>query len=503
MLVTCPDCKKQISSLVTACPNCGYPGPFAAAKEEEAPPVVAQQVQDAQEQEKTPPSLAVKKTGIARKIGVIAVLALVIVGVVTFMAGQVSPQRSYLGVSVLLESSDSSKPTGAIIYSVEKDSPAAQAGLELDDVIVSVNGKEIKSGSELPPAIANIRPGNSARLQIWRKGETREIEVKVGIAVASATPETHVSPPTVSPPPKTHTATVATKGSEKEAGAGLPKTATNSIGMEFVLIPAGSFMMGVTEDSQGYYAEEGPRHRVTISQPFYLGKYEVTQQQWAALMDKDFSKFKGRDNPVHFVSWDAAQEFIQRLNQKEGTDKYRLPTEAEWEYAARAGTSSLYWFGNDDKNFGEYEWYEGNCGGQIHPVGQKRPNAWGLYDMQGNVSEWVQDWFQKDYYAHSPQQDPKGPASGECVIKSGACRVMRGGRCDLDGTRLSIRSHNQPDKGAQFDGFRLAFSLNGAQVARSASLDEIIDKTAKNANEIVTKCRNHPGIREECEKLGL
>ena len=164
---------------------------------------------------------------------------------------------------------------------------------------------------------------------------------------------------------------------------------TNSIGMEFMLIPAGTFMMG----SEKGYADEKPQHRVTISRPFYLGKYEVTQAQWEAVMGNNPSRFDGRNNPVEQVSWEDVRVFIARLNAHEGHTRYRLPTEAEWEYAARAGSTSAYSFGDDAARLGQYAWYGDNSGKTTHPVGQKLPNAWGLHDMHGNVWEWVQGWY--------------------------------------------------------------------------------------------------------------
>jgi formylglycine-generating enzyme required for sulfatase activity len=168
-----------------------------------------------------------------------------------------------------------------------------------------------------------------------------------------------------------------------------------SLDMEFVEIPAGEFDMGSPSDEVGIY--EGPVHRVTISKAFKMGKYEVTQKQWREVMGTDPSYFKGDDLPVESVSWDEVQEFINKLNEKEGTTNYRLPSEAEWEYAARAGTTTRYSFGDDESKLGEYAWYDKNSGGKTHPVGQKQPNPWGLYDMHGNVCEWVQDTYHINY----------------------------------------------------------------------------------------------------------
>jgi formylglycine-generating enzyme required for sulfatase activity len=225
----------------------------------------------------------------------------------------------------------------------------------------------------------------------------------------------------------------------------------NSIGMEFVLIPAGEFMMGSSDADKEAFDNEKPQHRVTISQPFYLGKYTVTQAQWEAVMGSNPSGFKGRNNPVENVSWDDVQEFIKKLNQKEGGNKYRLPTEAEWEYAARAGTTSRYSFGDDAEALGRYAWYWGNSGKTTHPVGGKEPNGLGLYDMHGNVWEWVQDWY--GGYAGSLATDPRGPSSGSYRVIRGGSWIINAGYC-----RSAYRGLNTPDDRDNSVGFRLAFS---------------------------------------------
>lgn len=232
------------------------------------------------------------------------------------------------------------------------------------------------------------------------------------------------------------------------------KTFTNEIGMEFVRIKAGFFTMGSDENldkEAGDY--EKPQHRVTISQDFYLGKYAVTQDEWEAVMGSNPSEFKGKRHPVENVSWNDIQMFIQRLNAKEGTDKYRLPSEAEWEYAARAGTKSAYSFGDDASQLGQYAWFKDNSGDQTHPVGQKKPNPWGLYDMHGNVWEWVQDWFDVSYYASGTSIDPAGSSSG--II-----RVLRGGSWNLPAKNLrsAARFGDTPDNRDEYGGFRLARS---------------------------------------------
>jgi len=179
--------------------------------------------------------------------------------------------------------------------------------------------------------------------------------------------------------------------------ADLEETITNSIGMEFVLIPAGEFDMGSPSDEEGRDSDEGPVHHVKIEKSFYMGRYEVTQKEWREVMGDNPSYFKGDDRPVEQVSWGDIQEFIRKLSEKEGTDKYRLPSEAEWEYACRAGTTTRYSFGDSESKLGDYAWYVENSYYKTHLVGKKKPNPWGLYDMHGNVFEWVQDTYHSDY----------------------------------------------------------------------------------------------------------
>ena len=215
-------------------------------------------------------------------------------------------------------------------------------------------------------------------------------------------------------------------------------------GMEFVRIPAGEFLMGST--SQGGFYSEQPVTRVRISRAFELGKHEVTQAEWQAVMGSNPSHFDecGGDCPVEKVSWDEVQEFIGRLNALEGEARYRLPTEAEWEYAARAGTTTDRYAGNLDA----IAWYDGNSGGRPHPVGRKAPNAWGLHDMLGNVYEWVQDWY--GAYPGGSVTDPQGPAAG-------SDRVARGGGwgSGARGCRSSFRRGFRPGYRDGGLGFRL------------------------------------------------
>jgi formylglycine-generating enzyme required for sulfatase activity len=187
----------------------------------------------------------------------------------------------------------------------------------------------------------------------------------------------------------------------------------DGVKMEFVPIPDGSFMMG--SDKIG---DAKPVHRVTISEPFYLGKFEVTQEQWQRIMGSNPSRFKGAKNPVECVSWDDCQKFLEALKQKVPNQTFRLPTEAEWEYACRAKSKTDYCFGDAPDKLRDYAWFTENNQDKTHPVGQKKPNSWGLYDTHGNVREWCQDWYGE--YTAKSATDPTGPATG-------SSRVLRGG----------------------------------------------------------------------------
>ena len=219
--------------------------------------------------------------------------------------------------------------------------------------------------------------------------------------------------------------------------------------MEFVLIPAGSFNMG---EEMGFPYEK-PVHKVTISRPFYLGKYEVTQEDWETVMGDNPSYFKGKRKPVEQVSWEDCQVFLKTLNAKVSVPTYNfaLPTEAQWEYACRAGTRTWFCFGSNYNQLREYAWYDDRMLGGTRPVGQKKPNNWGLYDMHGNVFEWCQDRYASDFYVNSPADDPSGP-------EAGATRVRRGGAWDRDAMdcRSSYRGVNSADHRDFFLGFRVA-----------------------------------------------
>ncbi len=190
--------------------------------------------------------------------------------------------------------------------------------------------------------------------------------------------------------------------------------------MKFAYIPAGSFMMGSPDSDEDSYSDEKPQHKVTLD-AFRMMTTPVTQAMWEKVMGENPSDFKGDSTrPVENVSWDDIQEFLKKLNAMDRGKGYRLPTEAEWEYACRAGTTTKYWSGDSESDLARVGWYDKNSDDTTHPVGKKPANPWGLYDMHGNVWEWCEDWFDDDYYQRSPEKNPQGPDSGES-------RVLRGG----------------------------------------------------------------------------
>jgi len=197
----------------------------------------------------------------------------------------------------------------------------------------------------------------------------------------------------------------------------------DGVKMEFVLIPPGTFMMGEEKGADN----ETPAHRVTITRPFYLAKYEVTREQYQEVIQGVPGKVDRPRHPVDFARWNTCQEFLAKLNQKKPEGGFRLPTEAEWEYAARAGAASRYSFGNNEALLPEHAWFGELAGGAAHPVGQKRPNPSGLYDMYGNVWEWCQDFYGK--YDAKDQVDPTGPTAGQQHVFRGGAWNCRADRC--------------------------------------------------------------------------
>jgi formylglycine-generating enzyme required for sulfatase activity len=247
---------------------------------------------------------------------------------------------------------------------------------------------------------------------------------------------------------------LAKLGPAPEARPGAPSLTLDlgkGVGLKLVLIRPGKFMMGSPDSEQGHEGNEGPQHEVTISKPFYMGVTEVTQAQYEAVVGTHASANRGPANPVERVSWEEATEFCRRLSQK--THKtLRLPTEAEWEYACRAGSKTRFFFGESDDALDEHAWHSGNSAGITHPVGQKKPNAWGLYDMAGNMWEWCQDFYGD--YASGAATDPAGPDSG-------THRVLRGGAWHFKPIycRSAVRSFSTSDNHTFDFGFRVAASV--------------------------------------------
>ena len=225
------------------------------------------------------------------------------------------------------------------------------------------------------------------------------------------------------------------------------ETVTNSIGVELVELRAGRFLMG----SEHGKLDETPIHPVQITGSFYMGKTEVTQGQWEQVMGSNPSFFDAeKEHPVEKVSMDAVEDFLQKLNSIDSLYTYRLPTEAEWEYACRAGTSTAYHFGDDVSLLGNYAVYGREVNEGHAPVKSKQPNAWGLYDMMGNVSEWTADYYKSDYYESSPADNPQGPERGNH-------RVLRGGGYIHKDTvvRCALRGSSGPAFELPFVGFRV------------------------------------------------
>jgi formylglycine-generating enzyme required for sulfatase activity len=260
-----------------------------------------------------------------------------------------------------------------------------------------------------------------------------------------------------------------------------PESITNTLDMTFNKIPAGTFMMGSPESEEGREDDE-TQHKVTITKAFYMQTTEVTQGQWKAVMgtepwkgieqlsfsyDYDDYVKKGPNYAASCVNWDDATAYCKKLSEKESVT-YRLPTEAEWEYACRAGTETRWNFGDDEKILGDYAWYDKNASDvdeqYTRQVGLKKPNAFGLYDMHGNVTEWCHDYYEEDYYKQSPEKDPTGPTSAQVYIPY-SFRVLRGGSWYGNGSRFTrSAARGWFDAGRDDDvgdvGFRLVRELD-------------------------------------------
>ena len=244
-------------------------------------------------------------------------------------------------------------------------------------------------------------------------------------------------------------------GSSSFIGQNIPVT-VSGVTYTMVAVRGGTFQMGATsEQGSDTKEDESPVHRVTLSD-YYIGQTEVTQALWKAIMGSNPSRKKGSDLPVENVSWNDCQQFITKLNaltegMRPNGRKFRLPTEAEWEYAARGGSKSLGYKYSGSNNNGSVAWYTGNSGEKTHPVGQKQANELGLYDMSGNVKEWCQDCYDSDYYGKSPSTNPCNNTSiTPCVYRGGGWLSFN------ESCRVSIRSYLGPGDANPYIGLRLA-----------------------------------------------
>jgi formylglycine-generating enzyme required for sulfatase activity len=266
----------------------------------------------------------------------------------------------------------------------------------------------------------------------------------------------------------------------KSLGDKVATVMTNTIDMELVWIAPGKFTMGSPATEAGRYGSEGPQTEVTLTKGYWLGKYEVTQAEYEAVMGSNPSSFKGASLPVPMVSWNDAVEFCRKVTERERSAgklpagyEYRLPTEAQWEYACRAGTKTRFSGGDSDSHLGDAGWYSGNSGNETHPVGQKQPNAWGLYDMHGNVWEWCSDWS---------GEHPGGSVVDPVGASSGSNRVIRGGGWDdgAGGCRSARRIWGDPGGRNAALGFRavLVSALEGGQPAQAETPANLEEKKA-------------------------
>lgn len=323
-------------------------------------------------------------------------------------------------------------------HAVERLSPTAAGPSSPARPDVSLLNAEWATHAVVLPSYVAERPKKS-KLPLMIAGVALVVLIGLALVVWLARAAVRkMTPSTVSQPQSTVDKKTSSLVSQPPSAS---QTQSKSQRIELVLIPKGSFMMGATHDG----ADEGPVRRVTISHEFYIGKYEVTQAQWQAVMGNNPSAFKGADLPVDGVSWNDAIAFVARLNAQGDGYTYRLPSEAEWEYAARAGTTGDY-AGDLDA----MAWYDSNSGKTTHPVGGKQPNGFGLYDMHGNVWEWCQDWYHAS--------NAGAPTDGSAWLSGGEQkeRVLRGGSWgNFDHVCRSARRFSNGPDNRNFFGLRV------------------------------------------------
>ena len=304
---------------------------------------------------------------------------------------------------------------------------------------------------------------------------TARPSVKQASKTSPKKPETNTTR-NVKPPPPTAVAPFdAIKAKQHQQAwadhLGIPVVTTNSIGMKLALIPPGEFMMGSDE----FQEDEKPVHKVTLTQPFQLGVYEVTQEQYEKVVGYNPSQFKGPQNPVEQVSWLEAFGFCEMLSdlpeEKAAGRSYYLPTEAQWEYACRAGTTTMYGFGDDASDLGQYAWYSSSSDGKTHTVGQKKPNAWGLYDIHGNLWEWCADW-----YGSYPSGSVTNPMGGQ----TGSFRVLRGNAWGdpAEVCRSARRYWLHPSNRNNGRGFRIVCVISDDKQPTTTAITSVESKPA-------------------------
>jgi formylglycine-generating enzyme required for sulfatase activity len=372
-------------------------------------------------------------------------------------------------------------PEGTLV--VEVDDPRVSVAIDGEYLVITGAGaKEIrlKPGEHRIQTSKDGKPLGQELITVSKNGRqvvrvSREGEVAAGPAAGKA-------PPPAEAPFDATQAKAHQQAWARHLGANV--TASNALGMKLVLVPPGKFVMGGDKNEPAWEPSEAPRHEVEISKPFAIGAHEVTVGQFRAFVKAtnymteteklggplqwDFAaKVHKRDPailwnkpgyqqtddcPVVCVTWDDAQAFCKWLSDKEGV-AYTLPTEAQWEYACRAGTTTTYYFGDQEGDLDANAWTAYNAEDKAHPVGQKRPNAWGLYDMCGNAWEWTADFFSADYYALSPKADPPGPDSGAGVMRGGS-------RIDGPGQlRCGHRCYITHDNSNNVVGFRVVAAV--------------------------------------------
>jgi formylglycine-generating enzyme required for sulfatase activity len=380
---------------------------------------------------------------------------------------------------------------GVIIYIVTDNGTVKISGTDAG-MIVRIDNKTIRIENIGEPISLRTGPHDllvtrgelvvkTQTFQIQRGQETPlEVTYTPNPSAAELRDHKKQDPPSPSATGETKSVSATTKApAPKSSPPQLAREWTNTIGMKLVRIEAGEFLMGTTKDQverlvrlfsdakKEYFDDEQPQHSVKISRPFFLGIREVTQGQYWEVMGNNPSKVRGSDLPVESVSWLDAVGFCNKLSEREnrtpfyringvkvtlvGGNGYRLPTEAEWEYACRAKSTTLYPFGDDAGKLGEHAWHDGNAESKTHPVGQKLPNAWGLYDMLGNVWEWCTDGYDEKYYVSPPPADPPGAAGASHRVIRGGSWVGSPRFC-----RPAVRRRDTPESRYKGLGFRVA-----------------------------------------------